>query len=130
MRIAQATTASTVATRRWVRNRPARMRRRDGSRGSAQRSPGQKSARPKSAIAAGIAVTATASVISTVTAIPGPKARKKPRCPITSEPEPTATISPAVTTIGRTERVVRSTASRRCWPSTRPRRAPERKKTA
>ena len=59
--------------------------------------------RPKIAISAGTSVTVTASVTSTVTAIPGPKARKKSRLPITSEPEPTATISPAVDPTSRNQ---------------------------
>jgi hypothetical protein len=69
-------------------------------------------------------------VTSTVTAIPGPKARKKPRFPITSDPEPTATISPAVTTIGKTVRAVPYAARTRDSPSTSRPRTPERKNTA
>ena len=74
-------------------------------------------------------VTATASVTSTVTAMPGPKARKKPSLPTKSEADPSATIKPAVTMIGRKSRVVSSAARTRRSPAARPRLTPEKKKT-
>ena len=74
-------------------------------------------------------VTATASVTSTVTAMPGPKARKNPSRPTISEADPKATISPAVTMIGRKSRVVCSAARTRRSPEARLRLTPEKKKT-
>ena len=57
-------------------------------------------------------MTEIASETRTVSAMPGPKARKNSSSPATSAAVPPATIRPAVTTIGRYSEVDACAASR------------------
>ena len=77
---------------------------------------GQNSERPKMASTAGTHVTATISEITTVRARAGPNARMNFSLDTASAAVPAATVSPAVTMIGRKFAVVASAASRRLWP--------------
>ena len=81
------------------------------------RRPGQKSTGPSSRSIAGTSSTDTRRPAATVTAIPGPKERKKPSVPSIKEATPKATTAPAVNTIGVLRTVERRTASRVGSPS-------------
>ncbi len=79
-------------------------------------------------MSAGTSVIATTSDTSTVSAIPGPKSRKNASRPAMRAAVPPATISPAVTTIGRYCAVASWAASTRSAPASSCSRIPCRKK--
>jgi hypothetical protein len=82
----------------------------------------------REAVDAGRRLAATASATSTAIAMPGPNACRNPTRATTSDALPSATVSPAARTIGRSSRSVRSAAATRGCPSRSSRRCRARKK--
>ena len=79
--------------------------------GEARKRPGQNARWPRIASIAGTTVIATTRPTSTVTANPGPSSRNRPERATTRPATPAATVSPAVTTMGRYSRTAATVAA-------------------